>query len=105
MSKYNLHIIHVRNPVNNPPSIFTYQPLARLEAGAGVAPSPSDERREILQPSLLPVPDNSGPGVPTTSDHNRVSNGVRDGTGDAVNNNVTNIIKTSLHLTLTLRHI
>ena len=57
---------------------------------------PSDERREILQPSLLPVPDNSGPGVPTTSDHNRVSNGVRDGTGDAVNNNVTTHVVRSL---------
>ena len=68
---------------------------------------PSDEGREILQPSLLPIPDNSGPGVKTTSDHYCVSNGVRDGTGRAVINNVTdtNIIITSLHVTLTLLHI
>ena len=66
---------------------------------------PSDERREILQPSLLPVPDNCCPGEITTSDHNRVSNGVRDGTGPAVINNVTNIIITLLHLTLTMHHI
>ena len=66
---------------------------------------PSDERREILQPSLLPVPDNSGHGEITTSDHYCVSYGVRDGTGVAVINNVTNIIITSLHLTLTMRHI
>ena len=48
---------------------------------------PSDERREILQPSLLPVPDNSGLGGPTTSDHNCVCDGVRDGAGLAVINN------------------
>ena len=105
MSKYNLHIIHIRNPDNNPPSIFTYQPFARLEAGAGVVTPPSDERREILQPSLLPVPYNSGPCDPTTSDNNCVCNGVRDGAGPAVINNVTNIIITLLHLTLTMRHI
>ena len=66
---------------------------------------PSDERRKVPQPSLLPVSDYSGPGVETTSDHNRVSYGVRDGAGPAVINNVTNIIITSLYLTLTMRHI
>ena len=66
---------------------------------------PSDERREILQPSLLPVPDHSVHGVVTTSDHNCVSYGVRDGAGVAVINIVTNIIITSLHLTLTMFHI
>ena len=66
---------------------------------------PSDERREVLQPSLLPVPDNSGPGACTTSDHNCVCNGVRDGAGSAVINNVKNIIITLLHLTLTMQHI
>ena len=66
---------------------------------------PSDERREVLQPSLLPVSENSGPGVGTTSDHNCVCNGVRDGAGSTVIINVTNIIITLLHLTLTMRHI
>ena len=66
---------------------------------------PSDERREILQPSLLPIPDNSGLGQETTSDNYCVRYGVRDGTGQAVINIVTNMIVTSLHLTLTLRHI
>ena len=66
---------------------------------------PSDERGEILQPSLLPVPDNSGPGVITTSDNYCVSNGVRNGAGEAVINNVANIIITSLNLTLTMRYI
>ena len=66
---------------------------------------PSDERREILQPSLLPVPDHSSQGVETTSDHYIVSMGARDGAGKAVINNVSNIIITSLDLTLTLRHI
>ena len=66
---------------------------------------PSDERWEILQPSLLPVPDYSGPDEITTSDNNCVCNGVRDGAGPAVINNVTNIIITLLHLTLTMRHI
>ena len=58
---------------------------------------PSDERREVLQPSLLPVPGNSVHGVVTTSDHYCVSNGVRDGTGLTAINNVTNIIIPSLH--------
>ena len=49
---------------------------------------PSDERREVSQPSLLPVPDHSFLGVSTTSDHYCVSNGVRDGAGLAVINNV-----------------
>ena len=66
---------------------------------------PSDERREIFQPSLLPVPDNSGLGGPTTSDNYCVCNGVRYGTRVAVINNVTNVIITSLNLTLTMRHI
>ena len=70
---------------------------------------PSGERREVSHPSLLPVPDNSGHGVIisvlTTSDHNCVCNGVRDGAGSTVIINVTNIIITLLHLTLTMRHI
>ena len=70
-----------------------------------MALSSSDERREILQPSLLPVPGHSGPGKETTSDHYCVSNGIRDGTGLAVIINVTNIMITSLHLTLTMCHI
>ena len=74
----------------------------------------SDERREVLQPSLLPVPGHIVPDPPVTStisvhsatsDHYGVSNGVRDGAGLAVINNVTNIIITSLHLTLTLCHV
>ena len=71
-----------------------------------MAPPPSDETREILQPSLLSIPDYCVRGSETTtSEHYCVSNGVRDGAGPAVNNNVTNIIITSLHLTLTMRHI
>ena len=66
---------------------------------------PSDERREILQPSLLPIPDNSSLGLITTRDHYCVSNRVSDGTGITVINNVTNIIITSLNLTLTMRYI
>ena len=66
---------------------------------------PSDERGEILQPSLLAVPDNSGQGVETTSDHYCVSYGVRDGAGPAVINSVKNIMITSLHLILTMCHI
>ena len=81
-------LILIQNP---PPLIFTHQPPSRREAGAGVAPPPSDERREVLQPSLLPVPDYSFQGgitQYTTSDHYCVSNGVRDGAGRAVKNNV-----------------
>ena len=70
-----------------------------------MVPPPRDETWEILQPSLLPVPYNSGQGVSTTSDNYCVSNRVRDGAGQAVINIVTNIIITSLHLTLTMRHI
>ena len=77
------------------------------EAGAGVHVPPRDETREILQPSLLPVPDNSGlgEGLITTSDHYCVCNGVRYGTRVAVIINVTSIMITSLYLTLTLFHI
>ena len=67
-----------------------------------MAVPPSDERREILQPSLLPVPGHTGAGEETTSDQYCVSNGVRDGAGLAVINNITNIIKASLHLKLLL---
>ena len=66
---------------------------------------PSDERRKVLQPSLLSVPDYSGPGKATPRDHYCFSYGVRDGAGNAVINNVTNIIITLLHLSLTVRHI
>ena len=48
---------------------------------------PSDERREVSHPSLLPVSDHSFL-TTTTSDHYCVSNGVRDGAGLAVINNV-----------------
>ena len=76
----------------------------------------SDERRKVLQPSLLPVPGHIVPDPPVTStisvhsatsDHYGVSNGVTDGAGLTVTviNNVTNIIITSLHLTLTLCHV
>ena len=53
----------------------------------------SDERRELLQPSLLAVSGHIGPGPPlnntigvhsATSDHYGVSNGVRDGAGLSV---------------------
>ena len=57
-----------------------------------MAVPPSDERREILQPSLLPVPGHTGAGEETTSDQYCVSNGVRDGAGLAVINDVTSII-------------
>ena len=77
------------------------------EAGAGMVSPPSEERREILQPSQLPVSDNSSVGAITTSDHYCVSHRVRDGAGLAVINIVTNtiIIITSLNLALTLCHI
>ena len=65
------------------------------------APS-SDERREILPLFLLPVSDYSFQVWITTRDHYCVSNRVSDGTGITVINNVTNIIITSLHLTLTV---
>ena len=48
---------------------------------------PSDERREGSQPSLLPVPDHSTT-TTTTSYHYCFSNGVSDGAGLAVINNV-----------------
>ena len=74
-----------------------------------MAASPNEERREILQPSLLPVPDYNVHGViisvDTTSDHYCVCYRVRDGAGPALINSVTNIIITSLHLTLTSCHI
>ena len=66
---------------------------------------PGKKRREVLQPSLLPVPDYGGPGKATPRDHYCFSYGVRDGAGNAVINNVTNIIITLLHLSLTVRHI
>ena len=69
-----------------------------------MAAPPTDERDEVLQPSLLSVPDNSSKGL-TASEHYCVSTGVRDGAGPAVNNNDTNIIITSLHLTITVLHI
>ena len=59
---------------------------------------PSDERREILQPSLLPVPDYCSPGKATPGYNYCVSCGVRDGASLAVIKIVTNMIITSLHL-------
>ena len=67
--------------------------------------SPSDEGREVVQPSLLPVPDHSVPGAVTPRDHHCVSVGVRDGTGIAVINNDTNLIITPQYLTLTMFYI
>ena len=67
--------------------------------------SPSDEILEVLQPSLLPVPDHSVHGAVTPRDHHCVSVGVRDGAGIAVKNDVTNLISTQQHLTLTMYHI
>ena len=67
---------------------------------------PGDQIRQVLKPSLLPVPDHSVLGVDTPRDHHCVSDGVRNGTGSPVINNViTPFIITSLHLTLTMRHI
>ena len=87
-----MYIILIILIITDPLAIFTHQPPGRHEAGAGVPAPPSDETREVLQPSLLAVPDNSGLGVETTSDHYCVCNGVRDGAGHAVINNVTNLM-------------
>ena len=57
---------------------------------------PSDERGEILQPSLLAVPDYSGQGVETTRDHYCVRDGIRDGASSTVMNIVTNISNDNL---------
>lgn len=54
-----------------------------------------DERWEVLKPSLLPIPGHIGAAEETPSDQYCVSNGVRNGAGLAVINNITNIIKTS----------
>ena len=86
-------LILIQNP---PPLIFTHQPPSRREAGAGVAPPPSDERREVLQPSLMPVPGYIWHVQITTSYNYCISNGVRDGAGLAVINNVTKMIITPL---------
>ena len=67
-----------------------------------MAVSSGDQIREVLQPSLLPVPDHSLIGAVTPRDHHCVSGGVWYGTGFAV---INNVIITSLHLTLTMRHI
>ena len=67
-----------------------------------MAPPLCDETREVLQPSLLSIPGHTGAVEETPNDQYCVSNGVRDGAGLAVINNVTNIIKTLLHLTLLL---
>ena len=61
--------------------------------------SPGDEIREVLQPSLRPMPDHSRHsviGADTPRDHHCVSLGVSDGAGIAVINNVTNLTITSL---------
>ena len=57
-----------------------------------MAPPPSDETREVLQPSLLSIPRHTGAVEETPYDQYCVSNGVRDGAGLAVINNVANII-------------
>ena len=70
-----------------------------------MAISPGDQIREVLQPSLLPVPDHNVQGAVTPRDHHCVGDGVRNAAGIAVIDNVTTLIITSLHLTLTLCHI
>ncbi len=70
-----------------------------------MVPPTGDQIREVLQPSLLPVPDHSVMGELTPRDHHCVSVGVRDGAGSAVINKVITLIIISLHLTLTMRHI
>ena len=60
-----------------------------------MALSPSDETLEILHQSLHPISDYSGHGSETTSNHDFVCNGVRDGAGSTVINKVTNIMITS----------
>ena len=68
-----------------------------------MVPSPSVEAREILFPSLDTVHGHCGEGVHTTRNYHCVSVGVRDGTAPpAVVDNVTNLIITSQHLTLTV---
>ena len=62
---------------------------------------PSDEGREVLQPSLLPVPGHSVSDLSVEAspcDQHCVSDGVRDSAGIAEINNVTNIVTTSVHL-------
>ena len=82
--------------------VLTYSLSSRHVAGAGVAFSPIVETREILLPSLVTVHGHCG-GAPPTRDHHCVSVGVRDGAGQAVINNVANlIIIKSRHFTLTL---
>ena len=71
--------------------IFTNHPLGRHEAGAGMVVPPGDEGREVLQPSLLPVPGHSVSDLSVEAsprDQHCVSDGVRDGAGIAVINNV-----------------
>ena len=70
-----------------------------------MAGSPDVETWEILSPSLVTVHGHCGEGVVTTRDHHSVRVGVRYGTGIAVINNVTKLIITSQHFTLTLYHI
>ena len=67
--------------------------------------SPYVETREILLPSLDTVHGHCGVGLKTTRDHHSVRVGVRDGTGIAVINNVTNLIISSKRLILTMLHI
>ena len=72
-----------------------------------MVPPPSDETREVLQPSLLSIPGHTGAVEETPNDQYCVSNGVRDGAGLAVKNNVKNITNKNLTAfnTFTLWHI
>ena len=72
-----------------------------------MVPPPSYETREVLQPSLLSIPGHTGAVEETPNDQYCVSNGVRDGAGLAVKNNVKNITNKNLTAfnTFTLWHI
>ena len=72
-----------------------------------MAVPPSDEGGEVLQPPLLSIPCHTGAVEETPNDQYCVSNGVRDGAGLAVKNNVKNITNKNLTAfnTFTLWHI
>ena len=71
--------------------------------------SRGDETREVLQPSLLPVPDHGVQdvivSVYTTRYNHCVSNRVRDGAGKAVIKNVINLMIISPDLTYCVSYL
>ena len=69
-----------------------------------MAVPPSDEGGEVLQPPLLSIPCHTGAAEETPSDQYCVGNGVREGAGLAVINNIKHD-KNLTGLTLTLWHI